>query len=113
MAISVTTGATKGRSNDVVGSRKVTRLRVTLDSAYPTGGEAFNPRNFGCDHVVDIVRITQREPVDVAYVFVYDHAAAKIVAFWVDTTVDGAALAEVANGTDLSDVVLDVEVTSD
>lgn len=113
MAISVTTGPNKGRSNDVIGSRKVTRLRVTLDDAYPTGGEAFNPRSYGCDHVVDTVRITQREPVDAAYVFVYDHAAKKIVAFWVDTSVDGAPLAEVANDTDLSAVVLDVEVISD
>ena len=38
------------------------------------------------------------------YVFEYDATNEKIKAFWVDTTTDGAPMAEVADETDLSGV---------
>ena len=38
------------------------------------------------------------------YVFEWDNTNSKIKAFWVDTTTDGAPLAEVVNTTDLSAV---------
>lgn len=109
MAVSVST-VTKGRSNDVWGTRQIGLFRVTFDSSYPTGGEAFDLKAYGFQGPAQAVFVAQRDPNNAQYVVQYDHDAEKLVAFWVDTTVDGAALAEVANTTNLSTLVVDVLV---
>lgn len=111
MAVSVTTGTTKGRANDVVGTRRVTYLRVTLDNAYPTNGIAFDPKAFGHVGKVETVRLFPRFAAGasgpVGKNFIYDHTNKKI---FVVVTSTGA---EAANGSDQSGCVLDVIVLSD
>lgn len=87
------------------GVQKVRELTVTFDSSYPTGGESFTPADAG---FVNFDRV-QVDPAD-GYVFEYDATNQKIIAYWVDTTTDGAPMAEVANTTDLSSVVANVTV---
>jgi hypothetical protein len=111
MAIAVSTGTTKGRANDTLGARRVTRLRVTLDTSYPTGGYAFDPKQFGHVGAVSIVRVDPRSAGGATgtcgKTFTYDYTAKKIVGWCSDTK------SEVANAGDVSAVVLDIEVISD
>jgi hypothetical protein len=87
------------------GNKKVWRGTVTFDSSYATGGETFSPTSQG------FVTVDQVEVFpSVGYVPEYITSTGKILARWVDTTVDGAALAEVASTTDLSAVVFPVTV---
>lgn len=73
-------------------------VTITPDSSYPTGGEAFTPSNAGFSSA-----ILHAEGISTGgIVWKYIPTTGKLKAFWVDTTVDGAALAEVANTTDLS-----------
>jgi hypothetical protein len=74
---------------------------ITFDDSYPTGGEALTANTIGGGSVVAAFF-----EVEDGYVFRYDKANSKVLAYWVDTTVDGAALAEVADTTDLSAVVV-------
>jgi hypothetical protein len=113
MALTVSTGTNPGRNGpNVMGQRKTAVLRLSFDDSYPTGGEAIAFSQY-VDFTPDMVFVSQRLPVDVAYVFTYDHAGQLLQAFWVDTSVDGAALAEVADETDLSAVVVDVLLIGD
>jgi hypothetical protein len=111
MALTVSTGTTKGRSNDVWGTREVTLLRVTLDDDYTTDGWAFDPKAFGHQGVVDRVIIEPRfsagatGPLDT--VFVYDHVEGTIFAYV------GSTGAELAASADKSTTVLDVIVLSE
>lgn len=108
MAATVSTSpANDARGNDVWGRRRVHVFEVDLDASYPTGGESLGLAALGVQNQANAtVFVTQVAPVDAGYVFVYDAADDKLVVFWVDTTVDGAALAEVADTTDLSDVTV-------
>ncbi len=81
------------------GNKRANFVDVDFDASYPTGGEALTPGDFGLT-VIEMMIIAP----NAGYVFEYDVANEKLKAFWVDTTVDGAALAEVANTTDLSGV---------
>lgn len=101
MAVTISAG-----SDIIEGQRKVWEGTVTFDSSYPTGGEAFDPTSSLGFVVVDSVIV---EPAD-GYVFEWDSANSLILAYWVDTTTDGAPLAEVVNATDLSSVVAKVTV---
>lgn len=98
-----------GRSESVWGRRRVWTYKATLDNSYATGGEAVT-----LDGVVDIsncaIFIQQRAPLTGGYNFVLDRTNSKLLVFWVDTTVDGAAMSEVASTTDLSAVVVDIIV---
>lgn len=78
---------------------KMVLTYLTFDNSYPTGGEALTAANLGLEEVLAVVF-----PCSAGYSFAYDKANAKVIAYWVDTTVDGAALAQVANTTDLSAV---------
>jgi hypothetical protein len=89
---------------------KVVIVDITLDSDYADGGEAFNPAQLGLAEVW-FATIEQKLPsaADVGtYVFQWDYDANKILVFWVDTSTDGAVLAEVPSGgtPDLSGVVV-------
>lgn len=83
----------------IFGNKKVCVGTVAFDSSYPTGGEAVSYANLGLANV-DFVQVSSAA----GYVFEYDHTNKKVKAYWVDTTTDGAAMAEVADTTDLSAV---------
>lgn len=75
---------------------------IAFDDAYPTGGEAWNAQSeTGFSEIVAVWVMPFA-----GFVFQYvDSATAanrKIKAFWVDTSVDGAAMAEVADTTDIN-----------
>jgi hypothetical protein len=116
MAISVSTGITKGRSNDVFGARRVTILRVTLDSVYAAGGEPFDPKQFGHQGDVNTVLLVPRISGSIAAttafgrVFFYDYTAKTI-----RVAEDGATVSnqlDEVGAIDLSGTVLDVFVFS-
>ena len=103
-----------GRGDDTWGRRRVHLFQVTFDASYPTGGEALGLSAAGvADKSNARYFFQQRAPLTVGYSFVYDRANDKLVVFWVDTTVDGAALAQVADTTDLSALIVDVLVIED
>lgn len=87
------------------GQQKVWEGTVTFDNSYPTGGESFTPGDAG---FVSFDRV-QVDSVG-GYVFAYDESNEKILAYWVDTTVDGAPMAQVSNAEDLSSVTANVTV---
>jgi hypothetical protein len=93
---------------EVPGNRKVVHGTVTFDSSYPTGGEAVSLANLGLNRLDWLETLTTD-----GYVPAWDGSvsAPKIKLFWVDTTVDGAALAEVASTTDASAVVVRFRAT--
>ncbi len=74
---------------------------ITMDSSYPTGGEAVTPGQFkgGAIRRLNLFASTT------GIVPAWDSTNSKVMAFWVDTTVDGAALGEVANSTNLATTV--------
>lgn len=74
---------------------KVVFVQITFDSSYPTNGEALVASDVGLTDILCVLA----EPKG-GYTFVW--AAGLIEAFWVDTTTDGAPLAEVTAATDLS-----------
>lgn len=95
-------------ANDRTNVGKVVVVDITLDSSYADDGESFDPTTLGFSEVW-YANIVQKAPVGTAaglYVFQWDYTNKKIVAYWVDTSVDGAALAEVTAATDLSAVTV-------
>ncbi|HEY7822294.1 MAG TPA: hypothetical protein VIG24_05655 [Acidimicrobiia bacterium] len=90
-------------ASEVPGTRREVRGSVTFDSSYPTGGEAVTLAQLGLTRL-DWLSV---ETTD-GYVPAWDGStsAPKIKLFWVDTTVDGAPLAEVTAATDASAVVV-------
>lgn len=97
LTVANTTTGSYARS---VGNEYETRKTIAFDSSYPTGGEAITAADLGFSVFPTDVRI---EPA-AGFVFEMDYANKKILAYWVDTTVDGAALAQVPDTTDLSAV---------
>lgn len=75
---------------------------VAMDSSYPTGGEAVTPGQF---RLGTIEHMTVGTDPTTGIVGSYVRSTAttgKIKCFWVDITVDGAALAEVVDTTDIA-----------
>jgi hypothetical protein len=70
------------------------------DNSYPTTGYAITANLFGLT-VLNILLLT---PSINGLVPVHDFINSKVKMLWVDTTVDGAPLAEVTNGTNLSNI---------
>lgn len=110
MALTVTspTGTGKGASRPLftrtARALEVFPCTVDFDSSYPTGGEAFNAESeSGFSDIVQ-VWVAPTDGFTFEYVDSATAADRKIKAFWVDTTTDGAAQAEVANATDLQTV---------
>lgn len=92
MAIAATTNLTS-----YFGDQKVVIGTIAFDSSYPTNGEAYTAATFGLKTLSGL------------FVFPYGGltfepivSALKIKARWVDTSTDGAVLAEVVNTTDIS-----------
>jgi hypothetical protein len=84
------------------------RGTITFDSSYPTGGEAVTLAQLGLTRL-DWLSV---ETTD-GYVPAWDGStsAPKVKLFWVDTTTDGAPLAEVTATTDASAVVVRFHAT--
>lgn len=91
----------------VVGSRKVWRGTVTLDSSYPTGGEALAVGDFNFS--VAIEHLIPHSANTATYRPVWDAANSKLKMFVEDGT--SGIEAEVADTTDLSSVTVEVEAT--
>ena len=87
---------------EVPGNRKFVTATVTFDSSYVTAGEAISLVSLGLNRL-DFLWADTTD----GYISAWDGSktAPKIKLFWVDTTTDGAALAEVASTTDVSTVV--------
>jgi hypothetical protein len=98
-SVSVVTGP------EVPGNRKFVTADVTFDSSYATGGEAISVSSLGLTRL-DFMWVSG----DDGYVPQWDGSltAPKIKLYWVDTTTDGAPMAEVASTTDVSSVVVKV-----
>jgi hypothetical protein len=98
-SVSIVTGP------EVPGNRKFVTATVTFDSSYATGGEAISLVSLGLDRLDFLWAVTTD-----GYVPAWDGSttAPKIKLFWVDTTTDGAALAQVPSTTDVSAVVVRV-----
>jgi len=74
---------------------------VTMDSSYPTGGEAVTAGQFKGGSFVRVLLSASTTGIVPAF----DATNKKVMAFWVDTSTDGAAMAEVVNTTDIATAV--------
>src|SRR5687768_15933821 len=92
----MTVAATQVGTPHVLGDLQVRIADLAFDSSYPTGGESVTPAMLG----LNTIDFLLAEPSG-GYTFEYDHADGLLIAYWVDTTVDGAPLAEVADTTDI------------
>lgn len=80
-----------------VEGRRLHVYTIGFDDTYPTGGEAITPDAVGLTRIDDAIIAPTA-----GFVFSWDRANSKVKAFWVDTTTDGAAMAEVVNDTDIN-----------
>lgn len=103
IAFDVGTGPGGSRTQPTFANNKGPMKFVTgtfaFDSSYPTGGEAFTEL---ADKFATLQGVVFESKG--GYTFTFDYTNEKVLAYWVDTTVDGAAQAQVANTTDLSAV---------
>jgi hypothetical protein len=82
--------------------KAICSIKITFDSSYPTGGEAVAVSDIdGLQGDIDYLWCVGD---GAGYVFEWDNTNSKIIVYWVDTTTDGAPLAQVVNTTDLSAV---------
>lgn len=90
---------------EVPGNRRFVTADVTFDSSYATGGESISLSSLGLTRL-DFMWVSP----DDGYVAQWNGSltAPKIKLFWVDTTVDGAALAEVVSTTNVSAVTVKI-----
>ena len=79
-------------------NRKLVFGTWTGPASYVTGGDAVTAATFGLSRLDHLIISAVSEG---GYGFAWDPSAAKIKALWVDTTTDGAPMAEVATDTDL------------
>lgn len=88
-----------------VGNQRMVEATVTFDSSYPANGEAVAVADLGLSR---LDRLECRPSA--GYIPVWDGSktAPKIKVFWVDTTTDGAPMAEVVAATDLSALAITV-----
>lgn len=84
---------------EVPGSRKEVRGVITFDASYPTGGEAVALADLGLNRLdwLDVTTVNGNVPA-----WDGSTSAPKVKLYWVDTTTDGAPLAEVPSTTDVS-----------
>lgn len=95
----MTVSATAVGTPHVFGDLQVRIVELAFDSSYPTGGESVTPAMLGLN-TIDFLLV---EPAG-GYSFEYVHATSLLLARWVDTSTDGAPLAEVADTTSMSGV---------
>lgn len=100
MAISVAVNATVSTSD-----HKLVFADVTLDSSYPTGGEAVTPEDFGLQGIVDVFTGS----VNIATKRALFTQAGRLLKLYVEDGTSGIE-AEAANASDQSAVVVPVQV---
>lgn len=84
----------------VWGDRKVVHATLAFDTSYPSpGGEDISLVDLGLKEVDFCMPAPSK-----GFVPEWDDANSKMKLYWVDTTVDGAAMAEVVNGTNVSTI---------
>lgn len=108
--LTVSTGTTKGRSNDVWGARHVTLFQVTFDDDYLEGGELFDPKALGHQGTIDRVICSPRghaRGAQVAYVPSATAASRKLKVYG---KADGTRTYDELCHCDLSGLVVDVVV---
>ena len=88
--------ATEFFKSEVEG-RRMHVYKLAFDDSYPTGGEAIAAGDVGLTRIDDAIIA----PTD-GYVFSWDRTNGKILAYWVDTTTDGAKMAQVVDTTDIN-----------
>jgi hypothetical protein len=90
-------------ASEVPGTRREVRGTITFDSSYATGGEAVTLTQLGLTRL-DWLTVNTTD----GHVPAWDGSTStpKVKLFWVDTTTDGAPLAEVPSTTDVSAVVV-------
>ncbi len=79
--------------------------KITPDTAWVQAGEALTWAQLGFSRAPDRVTV---DPVG-GYVFTYDITNQVLLAYWVDTSTDGAPLAAVPDSTNLSSLTVYVE----
>lgn len=79
-----------------IGSKWLATESIDLDSSYPTGGYSIDAKKFGVGDIFTLQVVANNG----GYIYFYDSVNKKL-AVW---TVTAGALAEVANGTDLSSI---------
>lgn len=87
------------------GDRFMTLRNVVPDSAWLAVGEALTYSQLGFSKAPDWVEV---QPL-AGYVFAYDIANQVLLAYWVDTSTDGAAMAAVVDNTNLSGLTIVVK----
>jgi hypothetical protein len=97
MAVTVTITNRKVSDNEVE-----VRGTILFDASYPTGGEAITIGTLGLSTLKEIFPYPS---AGVVPVWNRSKTAPKILLYWVDTSTDGAAMAEVVDTTDLAAVV--------
>lgn len=75
---------------------RVVLAKIAQDDAYPTGGESLTATDFGLVSITNVVPLGNPDGFGYEYVT----ADTKLKMFWVDTSTDGAAMAEVVDTTD-------------
>ena len=90
----------------VFGDAKVASGTITFDSSYPTGGESLTPALLG---LTSIATFVGQPAIDANGCVIpsLKRSTSVLFAYWVDTSTDGAELAEVADTTDLSGYTFD------
>lgn len=78
--------------------RVVRPFTYTGPASYSTGGDAVTAADFGLSRLDYLIISGVSET---GYAWAWDPSASKIKCLWVDTTTDGAPLAEVTATTDL------------
>lgn len=81
-------------NEDVWGRHRINIVRVALSGNYATGGEAFEPRDFGIGDPIFVV-VVAVDAVTTSLVYHYDRVGKKIMAF--EGSAAGTALTEKTN----------------
>ena len=103
------TFTTSKRGDDVLGRRRLVAGKLTLDASYPTGGMSVTLATIKAKNAraIEGCLILGGTPTANAFKFHWDSTNNKLMAAWTGPGLSGV-LAEIANGTNLSAVTLDV-----
>lgn len=89
--------ATKVFDAELEGHINVRGVTLAFDSSYPTGGEVITANGLRLTSILMAVI-----PAYKGIAFEWDPTNLKVLAYWVSTAVNGAALAEVTDTTSLA-----------
>jgi hypothetical protein len=102
----LTVSTRSNRSEDVWGRHNIRTLKVTFDSAYPAGGEAFDVATYGVADPANAIVLCKQRPATTAaeiYDINYDPTAKTLLVTVKATGVEAGAI-------DLSALVVDVVI---